>query len=188
MKRVFAEVLTFYFHFRKLILFKMFFIDCFPIILIIVGCIQVKNGRKNNYGCEDQPLVGPPPDSGVFYNLFCVLIVSYALELLVWPATFANKIMRYIRNHEVIRRRTAKASGERLEQCLGGLLKCISVCCCNKQGGKELRNQGEMKDFAKNLVRAHVLCAEKDAYFSSAMYFYLFGCRWNSQTTIHHLI
>jgi hypothetical protein len=150
---------------RKLIIFKMFIIDCFPVALIIVGCIQVNEGRKNNYGCGDQPLVTDPPDSGVFYNLFCVLIVSYALELLVWPAIFANKIVRWIRNHEVIRRGryAAKARGERLEQCLGGLLKCISVCCCNKQGGKELRNQGEMKDFAKNLVRAYVCVCKEDA-------------------------
>ncbi len=145
---------------RKLILFKMIIIDCFPIALIIVGCMQVNEGRQNNYGCGDQSLVTDPPDSGVFYHLFCVLIVSYALELLVWPAIVTNKIMRYIRNHEVIRREryAAKARGERLEQCLGGLLKCISVCCCNKQGGKELKNQGEMKDFAKNLVGLSILC------------------------------
>ena len=132
----------------------MFIIDCFPIALIIVGCIQVHQGRINNYGCGDQPLVEAPPDSGVFYNLFCVLIVSYAFELLVWPAIAVNKIVRWIRSHEVIQRGryATKARGERLEQCLGGFLKCISVCCCNKQGGKEFRNQGEMKDFAVNLV------------------------------------
>ena len=139
---------------RKLLLFKMFIIDCFPIALIIVGCIQVNQLRENNYGCGDQPLVEAPPDSGVFYNFFCALIISYAFELLVWPAIAVNKIVRWIRSHEVIRRGryATKARGERLEQCLGGLLKCISVCCCNKQGGKEFRNQGEMKDFAVNLV------------------------------------
>ena len=144
---------------RKLIVFKMFIIDCFPIALIIVGCLKVQEGRVNNYGCGDQPLVAPPPDSGPFYNLFCVLIVSFALELLVWPATIANKIIRWIRNHKVIRRGryATKARGERLEQCLGSLLKCISVFCCNKQGGKELRNRGEMKDFASNLVSARII-------------------------------
>lgn len=132
----------------------MFIIDCFPIALITVGCLQVHKGRLYNYGCGDQPLIAPAPDSGVFYKLFCVLIVSYAFELLVWPATIANKIMRWVRSHEVILRKryATKAKGERLAQCLGGLLKCISVCCCNKQGGKELRNRGEMKDFAVNLV------------------------------------
>ncbi len=153
-------------HERKLILFKMFIIDCFPIALIIVGCLKVNQGRKNNYGCGDQPLVAPPPDSGLFYNFFCVLIVSFAFELLVWPAISANKIMRWIRNHEVIQRSryATEAKGKRLEQCLGGLLKCISVCCCNKQGGMELKNQGEMKDFAKNLVRfsfcASLMCED----------------------------
>ena len=35
---------------------------------------------------------------------------------------------------------------------MGVLLRCISVCC-SSQGGKEIKNQGEMKDFASNLVR-----------------------------------
>ena len=170
---------------RKLILFKMFIIDCFPIALIIVGCIQVNELRKNNYGCGDQPLVEDPPDSGIFYNFFCVLVVSYAFELLVWPATIANKIVRWIRSHEVIRRGryATKARGERLEQCLGGLLKCISVCCCHKQGGKEIRNQGELKDFASNLVRAQDLCALIEttviiAKWITPVSFSLIGYRW----------
>ncbi len=104
-----------------------------------------------------------PPDSGPFYNFFCVLIVSYAFELLVWPAITVNKFVQWIRSHKVIRRvrYAPKARGERLEQCLGGLLKCISLCCCNKKGGKEIKNQGEMKDFASNLVRDSFLCAIK---------------------------
>lgn len=133
---------------RKLVLFKMFIINCFPIALIIVGCIRVNEVRKDNYGCGDQPLKGDPPDSGPFYSLLCVLMVSYAFELLVFPAIIANKITRLVRRG----RYATKAKGERLEQCLGGLLKCISILCCNKQGGKELRNKGEMKDFASNLV------------------------------------
>jgi hypothetical protein len=149
----------------------MFIIDCFPIALIIVGCLKVNQGRKNNYGCGDEPLVEAPPDSGLFYNFFCVLIVSYAFELLVWPAITANKIMRWIRNHKVIRRGryATKAKGERLEQCLGGLLKCISVCCCNKQGGKEIKNQGEMKDFASNLVRANDLVLSREYEIAAAI-------------------
>ena len=171
----------------------MFIIDCFPIALIIVGCIQVNELRKNNYGCGDQPLVTPPPDSGVVYHFFCVLIVSFALELLVWPAISANKVIRWIRNHKVIRRGryATKAKGERLEQCLGGYLKCLSVCCCNKQGGKEIRNQGEMKDFASNLVSARILllCHTRLSYnvirLPSMLYFLC--CRWNLQTTVLHL-
>jgi len=65
-----------------------------------------------------------------------------------------NRIVRVLRSNRVTHANqyATKAKGERLEQCLGGLLRCISVCC-SSQGGKEIKNQGEMKDFASNLVR-----------------------------------
>ena len=63
--------------------------------------------------------------------------------------------MRFIRSNKLTQkeRYATEAKGERLEQCLGGLLKCLSIMCCNKAGGKDLKNRGEMKDFAGNLVR-----------------------------------
>ena len=133
----------------------MFAITLFPAALVTFGILKVVTIRKDNYGCGDKSLISQPPDSGVFYAFFCVLLVTYALELLVWPAVLANKIMRWIKSNKLThgRRYATQAKGERLEQCLGGLLKCISVLCCNKQGGKEIKNQGEMKDFASNLVR-----------------------------------
>ena len=124
-----------------------------------MGCLYVNDVRKDNYGCgydengNPEPLVSRPPDEGPKYDLFCVLLVTYALELLVFPAIIANKIIRWLRSNKITqkKRNTTKAKGERLEQCLGGVLKCVS-CCFPDQGGKELKNQGEMKDFASNLV------------------------------------
>ncbi|KAL9190050.1 hypothetical protein ACHAXT_007261 [Thalassiosira profunda] len=141
-------------HQRKLILFKMFFLNAFPIVLIVTGCLKVNDMRLNNYGCGDGALVAPPPDEGHFYNIFCVLLVTYALEILVFPAIAANKFLRWLRSNKLSQknRYDTDKKGERLEQCLGGLLKCVSVMCCNKAGGKDLKNQGEMKDFASNLM------------------------------------
>ena len=137
----------------------MFVTTAFPTLLLVFGCLKVQAIRKDNYGCGDQPLVGPPPDSGLWYSLFCLLLVTYALELFVWPSMIANRIMRWIRSNKLTQRGryATRAKGERLEQCLGGLLKCVSVLCCNKQGGKELKNQGELKDFARNLVSARIV-------------------------------
>lgn len=133
---------------------KMLFTNLFPIVLVITGILQVYYARQDNYGCGGVPPISNPPDSGWYYVLFCILLVTYALELLVFPAIATNRIMRWIRSNELTQKNlyATKAKGERLEQCLGGLLKCISVLCCNKAGGKELNNQGEMKDFASNLV------------------------------------
>lgn len=129
--------------------------NLFPIVLLVFGCLKIAEVRRNNYGCGDQPLAGNPPDSGPIYNLFCVFLVTCALELLFFPAIVANKIIRWLRaNKRAMRRRyETEKKGERLEMFLGGLLKCVSVLCCNKAGGKELKNQGELKDFASNLVR-----------------------------------
>lgn len=84
--------------------------------------------------------------------------MTYSLELLIFPAMLVNKFMRWLRRNKFTQqeRYATKAKGERLETCLGGLLKCLSVVCCNKAGGKELKNQGEMKDFASNLVRKRI--------------------------------
>lgn len=150
----------------KLIWVKLGFINLFPLLLIVVGCLYVYDVRKDNYGCgydengNPEPLVSSPPDEGPKYDLFCVLLVTYALELLVFPAIIANKIIRWLRSNKITqkKRNTTKAKGERLEQCLGGVLKCVS-CCFPDQGGKELKNQGEMKDFASNLVSCYCLCA-----------------------------
>ena len=149
-------ILAFFFIFstRKLIIFKLSILNLFPVALVVVGCLKIAEIRQDNYGCGDQPLVGDTPDSGTIYNIFCVLMVTYALEMLFFPAIVANRIIRWLRGSRLVRKRyQTEKKGERLEQCLGGCLKCISVMCCNKAGGKELTNQGEMKDFASNLVR-----------------------------------
>jgi hypothetical protein len=88
-------------------------------------------------------------------------MVTFALELLVFPAIVTNKIVHLIRSKTLVRKRYAThAKGERLEQCLGCIFKCISLCS-KDQGGKDLKNKGEMKDFASNLVSvciSHYLC------------------------------
>ena len=47
--------------------------------------------------------------------------------------------------------------GKRLEQLLGGLLKCLSIVSCHKVGSKELKNKGEWRDFASNFVSLSII-------------------------------
>lgn len=137
---------------RPLIMYKMFAVNIFPIVLIALGIARIAEGRQNNYGCgEEEPKFYP--DDGPIYGLFCVLIVTFALELLVFPAIVTNKIVHLIRASKLVRRTySTRAKGERLEQCLGMVFKCIALCC-RGQGGHDLKNKGEWKDFASNLVR-----------------------------------
>jgi len=142
---------------RPLILFKMFVINLFPVALVIGGILKTANSRANNYGCgqengENVPLLYYP-DSTPSFVLFSILLVTYALELLVFPMMITNKIVKFTKGHIARERYSAQKRGERLELCLGGCMKCISVLLNNPNlGGKELKNKGELKDFATNLM------------------------------------
>ncbi|KAL7463832.1 hypothetical protein ACHAXS_004182 [Conticribra weissflogii] len=141
---------------RPLLIFKIFAVNIFPILLLVVGVLRVAETREDNYGClEETPLYYP--DEGVMYALFSILLVTYSLELLIWPMIITNKVIRYLRGGSRLKnlgldRNSTHSKGKRLESCLGGILKCISVLCCNKAGGHDLKNQGELKDFASNLM------------------------------------
>jgi hypothetical protein len=144
-------------HQRRLLMFKMLVLNAFPLVLLITGILFVEGMRYDNYGCGiGVELVTnvSNPEYNFAATLFKVLLVTYALELLVFPSIIVNRIVSAIRNNRAIRTRRyeTKAKGERLEYCLGLLLRCISVCCSG-QGGKEIKNRGEMRDFASNLVR-----------------------------------
>ena len=64
-----------------------------------------------------------------------------------------NKIVHCTRSHLVQDRYSAQKRSERFEFCLGSCMKCLSVCLNNPNlGGQELKNTGELKDFASNLM------------------------------------
>ena len=130
----------------------MFAVKMFPLLLLALGIKRVDDLRQDNYGCRDEEPIFYPDDT-VIYGLFCVLMVTFALELLIFPMILTNKIIRWIRSSTFVRKAySTRSKGERLEQCLGYVFKCVSMCNKNL-GGKDLKNKGEMKDFASNLVR-----------------------------------
>ena len=138
--------------FRPLIIYKMIAVNAFPILLLIIGIMKVQDMRRYNYGCENEDPKYYPDESATYY-LFCILMFTFALELLVFPSIVANKIVLLFRKSKLARGvYSTQSKGERLEQCLGYVFKCISMF--NKSiGGQDLKNNGEMKDFATNLVR-----------------------------------
>lgn len=87
---------------RRLIFLRLSVINFFPIILLVFGCLKVAITRMDNYGCgEDEELVSSPPDSGVLYGLFSVLLVTYALELFIYPSIVAKKVVQWFRMNKV---------------------------------------------------------------------------------------
>ena len=92
--------------------------------------------------------------SCIYQGLLCALLVTYALEILIWPTIIVNAIIRALRR----RRNRVEHKAKRFELKFGCLLKCLSCLARKKgvlvlQGGKDLKNKGELKDFAY-----HIMC------------------------------
>lgn len=141
---------------RNLLKFKMFFSNLYPMALLGMGIYYVSAVRKNNYGCGNDGEPMEHPDKGAMYGLFCTLLVTYALELLIFPAMLTNKVIRKLKINRFWDRSRVEGRGgkaERFERRLGCMLKMLSYIAKGKAGGKELKNEGELKEFA-----AHVMC------------------------------
>lgn len=137
---------------RPLLIFKMTLI-IFPVGLVIGGIIRTHASRQDNYGCGTDVELLFNPDKTPAFTLYSILLVTYALEILVFPMMFTNKLVKFTRGHIARDRYSTQKRGERLELCLGGCMKCISVLLNNPNlGGKDLKNNGELKDFAENLM------------------------------------
>ena len=122
---------------RRLAIFKTFLGNLYPVALLVMGIYHVYDRRNNNYGCGESEILYYP-DSHAWYGFFCALLVSYALELLVWPAIVVNKVVRIFRIHIFRRSRVEGRGGkaERFERKLGCLLKCLQ---CATRGKMEER-------------------------------------------------
>lgn len=122
-------------------------------------------GRRHNYGC------GPDNSEGIvlfesstFYTLFCIIQVTYAGELLLWPCLILNQIVqafleesrersvldvwRFISQsphslkpvHDHQYRRTAKG--------IGDCLKCIQLISCNNVNAGDIQAEVDLSDAA----------------------------------------
>lgn len=139
---------------RKLIMFKMFVSNLYPLLLLIFGVRKVYELRHNNYGCGDGNEPENKPDEGAWFGFYSALLITYALELLVWSAVIANQIIRVLRRRSFLVRSSVEGSqrmAERLEGYVGLLLRCLQFIHCNKT---DFRNQGELKEFASHFVSA----------------------------------
>jgi len=138
---------------RKLIVFKMFVANLFPLLLLIYGIWNVYQLRANNYTCgigNKEP--DERPDEGYWYGFLCLLMITYALELLVWPAIVLNHIIRLFRRQSFWVRNIVGGNGggaERFEQYVAMGLRLLQCTTCNKTN---FRNQGELKEFACHFV------------------------------------
>ncbi len=124
---------------------KMFVSNVLPCLLLINGVAVVHYLRLNNYGCGNVDNINEPikyPDEEVWFLFFSVLLITYALELFVWPAIVMNFIIKVFRKIRFLDRSRVEGKAARFEYKFGILLKVIQYLTCNKAGGTELRNTG----------------------------------------------
>ncbi len=140
---------------RRLLIAKILLLSLFPFGLFIAGIFRVHIGRTDDYGCPDGVNfeTGHPPWHGHIYNMFIVLMCTYAFELLLWPLVIINFIVRELKKNRYFdRREEVERKAERLERILGFVLRLIQCCTCGKFGGQELNNNGELSEFAVNIM------------------------------------
>lgn len=139
----------------KLLMFKIFITNPFPLLLLIFGIGSIHSLRQDNYGCGEGEEVTDKPDEGAMHHLFSILLITYALELLVWPAVIANFLIRRLKRTALFGMRFVHGKGgrqERIEFSFGLALKALQYYNCNKKGGGEFTNNGELRGFASNMV------------------------------------
>lgn len=144
--------------------------------MVVLGIWAVYDLRHNNYGCGEDGNPTVYPDENAAYGFFCALMVTYALELLIWPAIIVNKVIRVLRVNRFWNRGRVEGRGgkaERFERKLGCCLKTLSCIARGKAGGRELKNKGELKDFA-----SHLMCLlNNEAKFDFVLTDIYFGMR-----------
>jgi hypothetical protein len=93
-----------------LIKVKMFANIIFPILLVTLGLIGISNYRRDNFGCgHDVPDQSNTTRARTTLAISSVLIVTYALELLVFPAMMVNEVIRCLRSHHLFDSSRGKA-------------------------------------------------------------------------------
>eukprot|EP00571_Detonula_confervacea_P013330 CAMPEP_0172302010 /NCGR_PEP_ID=MMETSP1058-20130122/3782_1 /TAXON_ID=83371 /ORGANISM="Detonula confervacea, Strain CCMP 353" /LENGTH=860 /DNA_ID=CAMNT_0013012335 /DNA_START=504 /DNA_END=3086 /DNA_ORIENTATION=- len=128
----------------------MFFINLFPAVLFSYGIYNVYSIRSNNYECGNEEPEYYPDDAAWFF-FYSVLIVSYALELLIWLAVAVNALVHFLRRHgkgKVLHRSLFNDKDHRIEMYSRGCLGCLSILLRGKKGANDLKNAEELKDIA----------------------------------------
>ena len=121
---------------RNLIKVKMFAISIIPIALIAFGIISIHYFRHNNYGCgTNVPDQSTTMRSRATQSIVSVLVVTYALEVLVFPLMMVNSLIRYLKNHHFFDRDRGRAF--RFEFKFGLFLKLLQHLTRGKAGGEQ---------------------------------------------------
>lgn len=143
----------------KLIIFKLLVSNVCPFFLLIFGVHNVYQMRHDNYGCGvENPIPENKPDEGVWYGLFVALLITYALELFIWPAILVQHIMRQLRSKSYLARSRVEADdrrAQRLEQYVGLALRLLQCITCNMTS--DFKNKGELKEFAVHFVSTYFI-------------------------------
>lgn len=85
--------------------------------------------------------------------MFCIVMFTYAFELLSWPCIIIVQVCKSIR-YETKRSSLAwflfneEARHQNTAACMGGFFKCLQCISCNKLGGGKIRATSDLKDAA----------------------------------------
>lgn len=139
---------------RRLILVKIFALSLFPLLLLVGGIVRIHIARRDNFGCPEGVDYKHQNLNPWSHAIFIVLMCTYAIELLFWPVVIVNVLVQQLKKtgRLIDGRKRLHRRAERLERVLGFVLRMMQCCTCGRYGGQELKNKGELSEFAVNIM------------------------------------
>jgi len=145
---------------RTIIWLKLIFMNFLLIIVLASGLYFVAEGRRTNYGCGVDHNNNAQNTNAVeqfegspWYIMYCVVMFTYAFELLFWPCITLNQTGRSLTKTSKKSRLfghlvNKKRRHENVAACLGCCVKTMQICSCNRMGGSKIKTQNDLKDAA----------------------------------------
>ena len=112
--------------------------------------IFVAVGRSHNYGCEndDEESAVSKFEQTPWYVMFTVVMITYAIELLLWPCLSMNQLGRAITSFHARYDPFNSEDGRhrKITALLGCSIRCLQCLSCNRMGGGRVKIQSDLRD------------------------------------------
>ena len=140
---------------RSLFFVKIVVMNFLLCCILASGVFFVAIGRSHNYGCEienedEEAAAVSKFEQTPWYAMFTVVMITYALELLLWPCLSMNQLGRTITGFARIDPFQNNKDGRHIKiaALLGCFIRCLQCLSCNRLGGGRIRIQSDLRDAA----------------------------------------
>ena len=133
---------------RTIIWIKLLFMNCLLVLVLTSGIYLIAEGRRTNYGCGEGDDIVETFEGSAWYAMLCLVIFTYAFELLFWPSLILNHVGQSLVAETKRCRLFRESRHHNTAACLGCCVHSGQILTCNRFGGGKIRAQNDLKDAA----------------------------------------